>query len=100
MGPWVVTKDEIADPHQLGISLTIRGEKLQNSNTSQMIFKIPALIEYLSGIVPLQVGDVISTGTPAGVGMGRAPQRWLKAGEEMVVAIEGIGELRNPVVAE
>jgi 2-keto-4-pentenoate hydratase/2-oxohepta-3-ene-1,7-dioic acid hydratase in catechol pathway len=100
LGPWVVTKDEIADPHQLGISLTIRGEKLQNSNTSQMIFKIPALIEYLSGIVPLQVGDVISTGTPAGVGMGRAPQRWLKAGEEMVVAIEGIGELRNPVVAE
>ena len=100
MGPWIVSKDEIADPHRLGISLTIGGEKLQDSNTSQMIYKIPALIEYLSGIVPLEVGDVISTGTPAGVGMGRTPQRWLKAGEEMILAIEGIGELRNPVVAE
>jgi 2-keto-4-pentenoate hydratase/2-oxohepta-3-ene-1,7-dioic acid hydratase in catechol pathway len=100
MGPWVVTKDEIADPHRLGISLTIGGERLQDANTSQMIYKIPALIEYLSGIVPLVVGDVISTGTPAGVGMGRTPQRWLKAGEEMILAIEGIGELRNPVVAE
>ena len=100
MGPWIVSKDEIADPHRLGISLTIGGEKLQDSNTSQMIYKVPALIEYLSGIVPLEVGDVISTGTPAGVGMGRTPQRWLKAGEEMIIAIEGIGELRNPVVAE
>jgi 2-keto-4-pentenoate hydratase/2-oxohepta-3-ene-1,7-dioic acid hydratase in catechol pathway len=100
MGPWVVTKDEIADPHRLGISLTIGGERLQDSNTSQMIYRIPALIEYLSGIVALQVGDVISTGTPAGVGMGRTPQRWLKVGDEMVIAIEGIGELRNPVVAE
>jgi 2-keto-4-pentenoate hydratase/2-oxohepta-3-ene-1,7-dioic acid hydratase in catechol pathway len=100
MGPWVVSKDEIADPHRLGISLTIGGERLQDANTSQMIYKIPALIEYLSGIVPLEVGDVISTGTPAGVGMGRTPQRWLKAGEEMIIAIEGIGELRNPVVGE
>jgi 2-keto-4-pentenoate hydratase/2-oxohepta-3-ene-1,7-dioic acid hydratase in catechol pathway len=100
MGPWVVSKDEVADPHRLGISLTIGGERLQYSNTSQMIYKIPALIEYISGIVPLQVGDVISTGTPSGVGMGRTPQRWLKPGEEMVIQIEGIGELRNPVVAE
>ena len=100
MGPWVVSKDEIADPHGLGISMTIGGERLQNANTSQMIYKIPALIEYLSSIVPLQVGDVISTGTPAGVGMGRSLQRWLKAGDEMVVAIEGIGELRNLVVGE
>lgn len=100
MGPWVVTKDEIADPHALGISLTIGGEKLQDSNTSNLIFKIPALIEYLSGITPLQVGDVISTGTPAGVGMGRTPQRWLKPGEEMTIHIDGIGELRNRLVAE
>ena len=100
MGPWVVTKDEIADPHALGISLTIGTEKLQNSNTSMLIFRIPALIEYISGITPLQVGDVISTGTPAGVGMGRTPQRWLKAGEEMVVHIDGIGELKNKLVAE
>ena len=100
MGPWVVTKDELKDPHVLGISLTIGGEKLQDSNTSLLIFKIPALIEYISGITPLQVGDVISTGTPAGVGMGRTPQRWLKAGEEMVIHIDGIGELRNRLVAE
>ena len=100
MGPWVVSKDEVADPHALDISLTIGDEKLQDSNTSLLIFKIPALIEYISGITPLQVGDVISTGTPAGVGMGRTPQRWLKAGEEMVIQIAGIGELRNSLVAE
>jgi 2-keto-4-pentenoate hydratase/2-oxohepta-3-ene-1,7-dioic acid hydratase in catechol pathway len=100
MGPWVVTKHEIADPHALGISLTIGGEKLQGSNTGMLIFKIPALVEYISGITPLQVGDVISTGTPAGVGMGRNPQRWLRAGEEMVIHIDGVGELRNRLVAE
>lgn len=100
MGPWIVSKDEVPDPHALDISLTIGVDKLQNSNTHLLIFKIPALIEYISGIVPLQVGDVISTGTPAGVGMGRTPQRWLKPGEEMVIAIQGIGELRNKLVAE
>jgi len=100
MGPWIVTKDEIADPHALGISLTIGSDKLQDSNTSMLIFKIPALIEYISSITPLQAGDVISTGTPAGVGMGRTPQRWLKAGEEMVIHIDGIGELKNRLVAE
>ena len=100
MGPWVVSKDEVGDPHVLDISLTIGKEKLQDSNTSMLIFKVPALIEYISGIVPLQVGDVISTGTPAGVGMGRTPQRWLKPGEEMVIQIARIGELRNPLVAE
>ncbi len=100
MGPWVVSKDELPDPHTLRISLTIAGETLQDSNTGLMIFKIPALIEYISGIVPLQVGDVISTGTPAGVGMGRTPQRWLQPGEEMIAEIEHIGELRNHLVAE
>jgi 2-keto-4-pentenoate hydratase/2-oxohepta-3-ene-1,7-dioic acid hydratase in catechol pathway len=100
MGPWVVSKDEIADPHTLNISLSIGGEPLQDSNTSLLIFKIPALIEYVSGIVPLQAGDIISTGTPSGVGMGRTPQRWLKHGEEMVIKVERVGELRNPIVAE
>lgn len=100
MGPWVVSKDEIADPHALQISMTIDGERLQDSNTKMMIFGVPDLIEYISGITPLQVGDVISTGTPAGVGMGRTPQRWLKPGEEMVIEIEGIGQLRNRTVAE
>ena len=100
MGPWVVSKDEVADAHALQIKLTIGGDTLQDSNTSLMIFKIPELIEYISGITPLEVGDVISTGTPAGVGMGRTPPRWLKPAEEVVIEIEGIGELRNPTVAE
>ncbi len=100
MGPWIVTTDEIPDPHVLGISLTIGPDKLQDSNTSLLIFKIPVLIEYISGITPLQTGDVISTGTPAGVGMGRTPPRWLKAGEEMVIHIDSIGELKNRLVAE
>jgi 2-keto-4-pentenoate hydratase/2-oxohepta-3-ene-1,7-dioic acid hydratase in catechol pathway len=100
MGPWVVSKDEIADPHNLHISLSIGGENLQDANTSLLIFRIPALIEYISGIVPLQPGDVISTGTPAGVGMGRTPYRWLQPGEEMIIKIDGIGELRSPTRAE
>jgi 2-keto-4-pentenoate hydratase/2-oxohepta-3-ene-1,7-dioic acid hydratase in catechol pathway len=100
MGPWVVSKDEVGDPHTLDIGIHVSGEKLQNSNTSLLIFKIPALIEFISGIVPLEVGDVISTGTPPGVGMGRTPQRWLRAGDEMVVEIARIGELCNAVVGE
>lgn len=100
VGPWIVTKDELTDPHTLGIRLAIDGEEMQNSNTRFLIFRIPALIAYLSSIVELEPGDVISTGTPAGVGLGREPQRWLKAGEEMVIEIEGIGELRNRTRAE
>jgi 2-keto-4-pentenoate hydratase/2-oxohepta-3-ene-1,7-dioic acid hydratase in catechol pathway len=100
VGPWVVSKDEIVDPHALRISLEIGGEKLQDSTTGNMIFKIPELIEYISGVTPLEVGDIISTGTPEGVGMGRTPPRWLQPGEEIVIRIESIGELRNPTVAE
>jgi 2-keto-4-pentenoate hydratase/2-oxohepta-3-ene-1,7-dioic acid hydratase in catechol pathway len=100
LGPWVVSKDEVPDPHALGISLSIGNEKLQDSNTSELIFKIPELIEYIARVTPLQVGDVISTGTPSGVGMARNPRRWLVPGEEMVIRIDRVGELRNPVVAE
>jgi 2-keto-4-pentenoate hydratase/2-oxohepta-3-ene-1,7-dioic acid hydratase in catechol pathway len=100
MGPWIVTKDEIADPHALDISLEIGGETLQSSNTREMVFRIPELIEYVSTAVTLEPGDVFITGTPAGVGFGRKPPRWLKPGEEVVVRIAGIGELRNPTVAE
>ncbi len=100
IGPAIVTADEIADPHALAISITIDGETLQSSNTSDLIFKIPALIEHLSSLTPLLPGDVISTGTPEGVGMGRTPQRWLKPNEEMIVTIEGLGSLRNRTVAE
>ncbi len=100
MGPAIVTADEIADPHSLKIGLSIHGETLQNSTTSELIFKIPDLIEYLSSITPLLPGDIVSTGTPSGVGMGRTPKRWLKAGDSVTVAIEGLGSLTNPVVAE
>ncbi|HEX4032565.1 MAG TPA: fumarylacetoacetate hydrolase family protein [Terracidiphilus sp.] len=100
MGPAIVTADEIADPHNLAIGLSIDGEKLQNSTTSELIFKIPELIEYLSSIAPLLPGDIVSTGTPSGVGMGRTPKRWLKPGENVTVTIEGLGSLTNPVVAE
>jgi 2-keto-4-pentenoate hydratase/2-oxohepta-3-ene-1,7-dioic acid hydratase in catechol pathway len=100
MGPWLVTADEIPDPHNLDISLEIGGERLQNSNTRELIFKIPQLIEYVSTAVTLEPGDVVSTGTPSGVGFVRKPPRYLRPGDEVVVKIAGIGELRNPVVAE
>jgi 2-keto-4-pentenoate hydratase/2-oxohepta-3-ene-1,7-dioic acid hydratase in catechol pathway len=100
MGPYLVTADEIADPHNLNISLTINGETLQNSNTRELIFRIPQLIEYLSSVFTLECGDVISTGTPSGVGFSYNPPRWLRAGDSVTVKVEGVGELTNPVVAE
>ena len=100
MGPWIVTADEIADPHNLRIGLRIDGETVQDSSTKELIFGIPELIAHLSSIVNFEPGDVVSTGTPPGVGMGRKPPRWLKPGETMTVFIEGIGELTNPCVAE
>jgi 2-keto-4-pentenoate hydratase/2-oxohepta-3-ene-1,7-dioic acid hydratase in catechol pathway len=100
LGPAVVTKDEIPDPHALDIRLAIDGEVLQNSNTRHLIFRIPQLIEYISSITPLEAGDIISTGTPSGVGLGRTPQRWLRPEEEMVINIQGLGELRNRTRAE
>jgi 2-keto-4-pentenoate hydratase/2-oxohepta-3-ene-1,7-dioic acid hydratase in catechol pathway len=100
MGPAIVTADEIADPHKLAIGLSINGEVLQNSRTDQLVFGVPALIEYLSSIAPLLPGDIVSTGTPSGVGMGRKPPRWLKPGDNVTVTVEGLGSLTNPVVAE
>ena len=100
MGPAIVTADDIPNPHELNISLSIDGELLQNSNTRELIFPIPELIEYISSITPLLPGDVVSTGTPAGVGLGRSPQRWIKPGETMTVSIEGLGSLVNPTAAE
>ena len=100
LGPAIVTADEVPDPHALAISLTIDGETLQSSNTSDLIFKIPALIAHLSRLTPLEAGDIVSTGTPEGVGLGRKPQRWLKRNEEVIVTIEKLGSLRNRTVAE
>ena len=100
IGPTIVTADEILDPHNLQIGLSIDGEQLQNSNTRELVFNIPELIEYLSSITPLLPGDIVSTGTPPGVGLGRTPKRWLKPGETVTVTVEGLGSLTNPVVAE
>lgn len=100
MGPWIVTPDEIPDPHNLDIRLTVNGEKLQDSNTRHLIFPVPDLIAYLSSVFTLEPGDVVSTGTPGGVGFARKPPRYLQPGDEVVVSVQGIGDLRNPVVAE
>ena len=100
MGPAITTADEVPDPHALDISLAIDGETLQNSNTSDLIFKVPELIAYISSITPLEIGDIISTGTPEGVGLGRTPKRWLKPDEEIVITIEKLGQLCNRTVAE
>jgi 2-keto-4-pentenoate hydratase/2-oxohepta-3-ene-1,7-dioic acid hydratase in catechol pathway len=98
MGPWIVTADEIEDPHKLDIRLTLNDEVMQSANTRDLIFSIPELIAHISSIVPLEAGDVISTGTPPGVGLGRNPPRWLLPGETMSIEIDGIGTLRNRTV--
>jgi 2-keto-4-pentenoate hydratase/2-oxohepta-3-ene-1,7-dioic acid hydratase in catechol pathway len=100
MGPYLVTADEIEDPHNLNIAITVNGETLQNSNTRELIFKVPELIEFLSSVMTLEPGDVVSTGTPSGVGFSYNPPKWLKPGDQVVVKVEGLGELRNPCVAE
>lgn len=100
MGPYLVTADEIADPHDLDIKITVSGEVLQSSNTKHLIFRIPELIAYLSSVFTLEPGDVVSTGTPAGVGFARKPPRYLRDGDECVVEVQGLGQLRNPVVLE
>ncbi len=97
LGPSLVTTDEIPYPNQLRLSTTINGETMQDANTSDMIFDIPTLIEFLSGSTTLLPGTVILTGTPNGVGMGRTPPRWLKAGDQVTIEIEKIGSLTNPV---
>jgi 2-keto-4-pentenoate hydratase/2-oxohepta-3-ene-1,7-dioic acid hydratase in catechol pathway len=100
MGPWIVTQDEIENPHELDVQLEIDGETLQESNTRELIFKIPDLIAFLSSVFSLEPGDIVSTGTPAGVGFARKPPRYLHPGETVTVRVGQIGELTNPVVAE
>jgi 2-keto-4-pentenoate hydratase/2-oxohepta-3-ene-1,7-dioic acid hydratase in catechol pathway len=99
MGPWVVTADELTDPHSLDVRLTIDGETMQQANTRDLIFDIPAVLGYISAIVALEPGDIVSTGTPQGVGLGRTPPRWLRPGEEVAIEISGIGRLMNRTVA-
>jgi 2-keto-4-pentenoate hydratase/2-oxohepta-3-ene-1,7-dioic acid hydratase in catechol pathway len=100
MGPWIVSADEIPDPHDLEISLTLNGERMQHSNTRELIFKIPETVAYLSSVMTLEPGDVVLTGTPSGVGFGRKPPRWLAPNDEIVVQVQGLGDLRNVCVAE
>jgi 2,4-diketo-3-deoxy-L-fuconate hydrolase len=98
IGPWLVTPDEWADPNDLAISCTVNGEIVQQSRTGKLIHSVPKLIAYLSSILTLEPGDLIFTGTPAGVGFGRTPRVYLKPGDQVVGAIEGIGELRTQTV--
>ena len=95
MGPWLVTPDEFGDPDDVELLCMLNGEQMQKGRTSELIFSVPVLLSRLSALLPLYPGDVIFTGTPAGVGLGRQPQRWLAAGDELVSTIEGIGELRQ-----
>jgi 2-keto-4-pentenoate hydratase/2-oxohepta-3-ene-1,7-dioic acid hydratase in catechol pathway len=99
-GPVLVTRDEIPDPHALRIRCSIGGETLQDSSTAQLVFGIPRLVAELSAVMTLEPGDIVATGTPAGVGTSRTPKRWIRPGERVRVEIEGIGVLENPAVAE
>ncbi|MFE2446681.1 fumarylacetoacetate hydrolase family protein [Streptomyces melanosporofaciens] len=99
-GPVLVTADEFADPDDLAIECLVNGESVQKSRTSSMIFPVPELIARLSAVCPLLPGDLIFTGTPAGVGHARTPQRYLRPGDEVITRIEGIGQLRQTCVAD
>ena len=100
LGPCLVTKEDIPDPHTLRIQTILNGESMQDGNTNDMIFDIPTLIEFLSGSTTLLPGTVILTGTPLGVGLARKPPVWLKAGDKISIVIDKIGTLTNPVELE
>ena len=100
LGPFLVTPDEVGDPHTLDISLELNGERMQSANTRELIFDIPAVIAAISEFVPLLPGDVVLTGTPSGVGFRRDPKVLLRDGDRVVVEIERVGRLENPVAAE
>lgn len=98
-GPCIVTADEIGDPHSLDLWLTVNGAEKQRSNTRFMLFNVPTLISDISSGITLEPGDIIATGTPAGVGAGRTPQEWLWPGDVVEATVQGIGTIRHPVVA-
>lgn len=97
-GPWVVTPDELDDPDDLELTASVDGERVQKGRTRELVFPVPALVERLSAVLPLLPGDLVFTGTPAGTGLGRDPQRWLRPGDVLVSRIEGVGELRQRFV--
>jgi 2-keto-4-pentenoate hydratase/2-oxohepta-3-ene-1,7-dioic acid hydratase in catechol pathway len=98
IGPWLTTRDEIADPHNLRVIGRLNGEVFQDSNTSKLIFQLPELIAFISEAITLEPGDIIATGTPSGVGVFRNPPVFMKAGDVAEVEIEGLGVLRNMAV--
>jgi 2,4-diketo-3-deoxy-L-fuconate hydrolase len=99
LGPWLVTKDEISDPQNLSMWLDVNGERMQNGSTRTMIFNVAQIVSYVSHFMFLEPGDVITTGTPPGVGMGMKPQRYLRAGDVVSLGIEGLGEQRQRFIA-
>ena len=99
VGPYLVTKDEINDVNNLNMELDLNGERMQTGNTKTMIFNVDHIVSYVSRYMSLQPGDIITTGTPPGVGMGMKPQKFLKAGDEMRLSIELLGEQKSKVVA-
>lgn len=100
VGPWLVTADEVPDPQNLKLWLDLNGERMQEGSTATMIFGVAEIVSYVSRFMTLKPGDIIATGTPPGVGMGRKPQRFLKAGDVMTLGVEGLGEQRQKVVAD
>jgi 2-keto-4-pentenoate hydratase/2-oxohepta-3-ene-1,7-dioic acid hydratase in catechol pathway len=100
LGPCIVTADEIRNPNALTLKTILNGQTVQSSSTSQMVFDVPTLVESVTSTMTLRAGSVILTGTPSGVGAGRKPPLWLKAGDRIAVEIESIGRLENPVVSE
>lgn len=100
LGPWLVTRDEVADPQDLAMWLTVNGEKMQNGSTKTMVYGVAHLVSYLSQFMTLHPGDVISTGTPPGVGLGMKPPRYLKAGDVVELSIAGLGTQRQDCIAD
>lgn len=100
IGPWLVTRDEVADPQSLGMWLTVNGETMQDGSTKTMVYGVAHVVSYLSQFMTLHPGDVISTGTPPGVGMGKKPPQYLRAGDVVELGIEGLGQQRQDVIAD
>jgi 2-keto-4-pentenoate hydratase/2-oxohepta-3-ene-1,7-dioic acid hydratase in catechol pathway len=100
IGPWLVTRDEVPDPQDLAMWLTVNGETMQNGSTRTMVYGVAHLVSYLSRFMTLYPGDVISTGTPPGVGLGMKPPRYLKAGDVVELEIAGLGRQRQDVIAD
>lgn len=100
IGPWLVTRDEVADPQDLSMWLTVNGERMQNGTTRTMVYGVAYLVSYLSQFMTLHPGDVISTGTPPGVGLGMKPPRFLSAGDVVELGVQGLGQQRQDVIAD